>query len=126
MSEIHEKSFLIVDDVASVRSFLQQTLNQLGGTDISHAASGREALEQFNKNIPDVVFLDIELPDLDGQTILKELKAAKHNVQVVMVSAHSSVENVKAAIASGASAFIVKPFSPKKVSSVLKNLDIQI
>lgn len=124
MTNILEKSFLLVDDVPSVRTFLEQALNQLGAQDIMHAENGRQALEKFTENMPDVVFLDIELPDLDGQIVLKELKTAKSNVHVIMVSAHSSVDNVKAAIASGASGFIVKPFSPKKVSSVLKSIDI--
>lgn len=124
MSNIAETSFLLVDDVPSVRSFLQQALNQLGAVDVIHAEDGRRALERFSQNMPDVVFLDIELPDLDGQIILKEMKSIKSNTHVIMVSAHSSVDNVKAAIDSGASGFIVKPFSPKKVSSVLKSIEI--
>lgn len=120
MSEIGTLSYLIVDDVSSVREFLRQTLVHLGVSDIYEASNGEAAVQSFKQNRPDVVFLDIELPDMDGQSILKQIKVAKENAFVVMVSAHSSVDNVKTAISNGASGFIVKPFSPKKITSVLK------
>jgi len=120
MAEISNMSYLIVDDVSSVREFLRQTLIHMGVSEIYEASSGDAAISAFQKNLPDVVFLDIELPDMDGQEILKKIKSAKQNAFVVMISAHSSVENVKAAISNGASGFIVKPFSPRKITSILK------
>jgi two-component system, chemotaxis family, chemotaxis protein CheY len=120
MPDYSSTSFLIVDDTEAVRVFLQQTLAQLGAVEIHHAANGNNALAKFSEHLPDVVFLDIELPDLDGQTILKELKGIKPNVNVIMVTAHGSVDNVKEAISRGANGFVVKPFSPKKISSALK------
>ena len=120
MADIAKLSFLIVDDVSSVREFLRQTLVHMGVADIYEASSGEVAISSFKKNLPDVVFLDIELPDMDGQEILKTIKSTKQNAFVVMISAHSSVDNVKTAISNGASGFIVKPFSPKKITSVLK------
>jgi len=123
MAEVANMSYLIVDDVSSVREFLKQTLVHMGVSEIHEASSGEAAIESFQKNLPDVVFLDIELPDLDGQQILKQIKAAKQNAFVVMVSAHSSVDNVKTAISNGASGFIVKPFSPRKITSVLKKFE---
>lgn len=120
MTEISNLSFLIVDDVSSVREFLRQTLTHMGAVKILEAPSGEAAITTFETKLPDVVFLDIELPDLDGQEILKKIKGVKNDAYVVMVSAHSSVDNVKTAIANGASGFIVKPFSPRKITSVLK------
>lgn len=126
MPKVSDRSFLIVDDVPSVCLFLEQTLQHLNAVDIIKVGSGSAALDSFKIHFPDVVFLDIELPDMDGQSILKELKVLKPNVDVVMVSAHSSIDNVKAAISSGASGFIVKPFSPKKVASVLKTIGLEV
>lgn len=120
MSDIGNLSYLIVDDVSSVREFLRQTLTQYGATDIMEASSAEQALTIFKTKIPEVVFLDIELPDLDGQAVLKQIKYMKENAFVVMVSGHSTVDNVKLAIANGAAGFIVKPFSPRKITSVLK------
>ncbi|MDA8622244.1 response regulator [Psychrosphaera sp.] len=122
MSELNSTSFLIVDDVSSVRALLQQTLSQLGAVDIMKASTGQEALDIFSANLPDVVFLDIELPDFNGQSLLKEMKSIKNNVSIIMVTAHGTVDNVKESIALGASGFIVKPFSPRKIASVLKTV----
>lgn len=121
MPDLDSLSYLVVDDVGSVREFLRQSLIHLGVTtdNISEAATGEKALTAFRTNIPDVVFLDIELPDLDGQDVLKQIKAIKDNAFVVMVSAHSTVENVKVAISNGASGFIVKPFSPQKITTIM-------
>jgi len=123
MADVSNMSYLIVDDVSSVREFLRQTLVHMGVTEIYEASSGEAAIASFQKNLPDIVFLDIELPDLDGQQILKTIKSTKQNAFVVMVSAHSSVDNVKTAISNGASGFIVKPFSPRKITSVLKKFE---
>ena len=120
MADVANLSYLIVDDVSSVREFLRQTLIHMGASEIYEASSGESATNSFQANLPDVVFLDIELPDYDGQQILKKIRAAKPNAFVVMVSAHSSVDNVKTAISNGASGFIVKPFSPRKITSILK------
>jgi two-component system chemotaxis response regulator CheY len=121
MAALDSLSYLIVDDVGSVREFLRQSLIHLGVAteNISEAATGEKALKVFRDNIPDVVFLDIELPDLDGQDVLKQIKTIKNNAFVVMVSAHSTVDNVKEAISNGASGFIVKPFSPQKITTIM-------
>lgn len=120
MIGISNLSFLLVDDVSTVRDFLRQTLLQLGATEIYEASSGNKALSEFNKNMPDVVFLDIELPGANGQDILKEIRSKKPNAHVVMVSAHASADNVKTSIGHGASGFVVKPFTAQKIRSVLK------
>ncbi|MDC2888258.1 response regulator [Psychrosphaera algicola] len=77
-------------------------------------------MQSFNKNLPDIIFLDIELPKSNGQQILKEMRLIKPNAFVVMVSAHSSADNVKTSIELGASGFVVKPFTSQKIRSVLK------
>ena len=119
MSGFSNLSYLIVDDVSAVREFLKQSLFQMGVTEIYEAPNGESALAKFSEHFPDVVFLDIELPDADGNSILKQIKARKSDAFVVMISAHSSVENVKEAVSSGASGFIVKPFSPQKITNIL-------
>lgn len=120
MMAFASSSFLIVDDVATIRDFLRQTLTHLGASEIYEASSGEEALSCFHTNYPDIIFLDIELPKANGHEILKQIRAIKSNAFVVMVSAHSSAENVKTSLGLGASGFIVKPFTAQKIRSVLK------
>ncbi|MDO6718364.1 response regulator [Psychrosphaera sp. 1_MG-2023] len=120
MVAITNLSFLIVDDVAMVRDFLRQTLVNMGANSIFEASTGEGGMQSFNKNLPDIIFLDIELPKSNGQQILKEMRLIKPNAFVVMVSAHSSADNVKTSIELGASGFVVKPFTSQKIRSVLK------
>jgi len=112
-------SVLIIDDVTSVREYLRQTLMLLGITHVSEASDGSHGISSYNKQRHDVVFLDIELPDCDGKNLLRQLKEINPNANVVIMTAHSTVENVQQSILAGACGFIAKPFSAKKIESVL-------
>ena len=67
-------SALVVDDVAAVRSYISQILQQMGITSVYEAADGRSALQLFDDHQPQLVFLDIHLPDVNGHQLLKEIK----------------------------------------------------
>lgn len=111
---------LIVDDVAAVRSYLKQILLGLGVPDIAEAADGAEARVLYTRLQPQLVFLDIQLPDMNGKELLRQFKSQNQHSQIVMVSAFSSVSNLKDSIAAGASAFVVKPFSVKRISHLMQ------
>ncbi|KZN54163.1 response regulator [Pseudoalteromonas luteoviolacea] len=113
-------SILIVDDVGTVRSFLHQTLMHLGIDNVKEASTAKQCIEACKERHFDIVFLDIELPDGDGKELIAELAQINPEINVVMVSAHSTVDNVKDAIERGAKGFVVKPFSPKKIAAMLK------
>lgn len=112
-------SVLIIDDVPSVREYLRQTLMLLGISQVSEASNGSLGINSYTKQHQDVVFLDIELPDCDGKSLLRQLKEINPNANVVIMTAHSTVENVQQSILAGACGFIAKPFSAKKIESVL-------
>jgi two-component system chemotaxis response regulator CheY len=112
-------SVLIIDDVPSVREYLRQTLMLLGITHVSEAGNGSLGISSYTKQQHDIVFLDIELPDCDGKSLLRQLKEINPNANVVIMTAHSTVENVQQSILAGACGFIAKPFSAKKIESVL-------
>lgn len=112
-------SVLIIDDVTSVREYLRQTLMLLGIDKVSEASDGSHGIRSYSQLQQDVVFLDIELPDCDGKNLLKQLKDINPGANVVIMTAHSTVENVQQSILAGACGFIAKPFSAKKVESVL-------
>jgi two-component system chemotaxis response regulator CheY len=110
---------LIVDDVSELRAFLTGCLKQLGFTNVSQAKDGINAMQQLKKTPRNIVFLDIEMPKQNGIETLKEIHELNPDTFVIMLSCHSSLENVKEAISSGASGFIVKPFSSDKVKESL-------
>ena len=91
-------SVLIVDDVGTVRNFLHQTLMHLGINIINEASTASQCLQLCEKHKFSIVFLDIELPDGNGKDIIAKLNEISPETNVVMVSAHSTVENVKDAI----------------------------
>lgn len=112
-------SVLIIDDAYTVREYLRQTLMHLGISNIHEAADGKRGMQVFTETQHDLVFLDIELPDINGQKLLQQIKTQADKTHVVMVTAHSSVENVRNSIAAGASGFIAKPFSPLKIKNIV-------
>ncbi|MDX5406373.1 MAG: response regulator [Chromatiaceae bacterium] len=113
-------SILIIDDAYTVREYLRQTLMHLGISTVHEAADGGRGLSVFNQHQHDLVFLDIELPDINGQQLLKKIKTESDRTHVVMVTAHNSVDNVQKSIAAGASGFIAKPFSPQKIKNIVE------
>lgn len=113
------RNALIVDDVTDMRSLLKTTLHQFDIHDVSEASTGQKALDAYYENGHDLVFLDIDLPDMSGLDILEKLLERNSRVHVIMVSGESSIENVKNALGKGAKGFIAKPYSPSKIKGAL-------
>ncbi len=108
-------SALIVDDMAEMAGLLEITIKKYGATPTVIAQTGNQALDLYSKAEYQIVFLDINLPDMLGVAVLDELKKLDPNVYVVMVSAHSSIENIRDSVQHGAKGFIVKPYTPEKI-----------
>lgn len=114
----------IIDDDASARSLLASILRMNGHYNICSLSERNESLRTLDGLRPGVVFLDIEMPGQDGFRFLSRIKASHPDCFVVMVSAHSSLDNVKKAIELGADGFIAKPFSTGKITDIMtKYLD---
>ncbi|MEE2024672.1 MULTISPECIES: response regulator [Alkalimonas] len=112
---------LIVDDVAAVRSYLKQILFAVGVSDVVEAADGAEATSLYHQLQPQLIFMDIQLPDINGKELLRQFKSINQSSQIVMISAFSSVDNLRASIAAGAHAFVVKPFSAKRIMHLVQS-----
>ncbi len=120
MQSSNDLSVLIIDDNNAIRGFLHQTLTHLGVLHVVEASSGFAGMESFKDGAFNIVFLDLGLPDIDGNEVLRQLKKMDEKVSVVIVSSHSSVDLVKESVGCGAQGYIVKPFSPKKIAAIIK------
>ncbi|BCS80714.1 response regulator [Anaerocellum diazotrophicum] len=113
---------MIVDDAVFIRKVLKGILIELGYNVVAEASTGKDAIEQASKVKPDIITLDITLPDMSGIDVLKEIKKINPAIQIIMVSALSGQEAVMQALREGAVNYITKPFSKEKIESVLKSV----
>jgi len=121
-------NILLVDDVEYSREILRAALsNSINAQNRSikaafyHSSNGHSIIQQIESQKIDLVYLDINLPDISGIDILKNIRVVFPKLMVIMVSGENSSENVKSAIASGANGFIVKPFTSQRVTDSLNN-----
>lgn len=110
----------MVDDAAFMRMMLKDILLKGGFEIAGEATNGAEAVRLYQELKPDLVTMDITMPEVDGIAAVKEIKKIDPNAKVVMVSAMGQQAMVIEAIQAGASDFIVKPFQPDRVLEALK------
>lgn len=106
---------LIVDDNAFMRSTIKGVLTQAGFDVAAEAADGAEAVNTYATIKPDLVTMDITMPNMDGVEALKELLKRDPGAKVVMVSAMGQESLVVEAVTAGAVDFVIKPFEPDRV-----------
>lgn len=111
---------LVVDDAAFMRMMIKDTLAKLGYDDVEEAADGLIAVEKYQQLNPDLVMLDITMPNLDGIGALKQIKEINPDAKIVMCSAMGQESMVVEAIKLGALDFIVKPFKPDRIAKTMK------
>ncbi|HEO8419003.1 response regulator [Niallia sp. FSL W8-0635] len=109
------QKILIVDDAAFMRMMIKDILSKNGYEIVGEAADGMQAIEKFKETQPDLVTMDITMPEMDGITALKEIKKMSPNAKVIMCSAMGQQAMVIDAIQAGAKDFIVKPFQADRV-----------
>jgi two-component system, chemotaxis family, chemotaxis protein CheY len=117
-----KRKILVVDDSYYMRTMLKNLLADAGHDIIGEAANGEEALKLAKTLLPDMVTLDVILPDTTGLEVLKEIKKDLPHLKVVIVSAVGQELVVNEAIQNGAIAYIVKPFNEEKVVEVVENV----
>lgn len=116
-------SILIIDDDFQIRNHLRMSLKQYGYHLIHDAFNAESGVTLFKKHSPDITFLDINLPDHNGLSVLNTLLEINSNAYIVMLSGESTLDNVKRSVDQGAKGFIVKPFKMKKIVESLSKLD---
>ena len=116
------KSILICDDAAFMRMMIKDILTKNGYEIAAEAENGAIAVEKYTEAKPDLVLMDITMPDMDGIQALKKIKEIDANANVIMCSAMGQQAMVIEAIQSGAKDFIVKPFQAERVLEAVKKV----
>ena len=116
------KNILICDDAAFMRMMIKDILTKNGYNVVGEAENGKIAVEKYSELSPDLVLLDITMPEMDGIGALKAIKAKDPNACVIMCSAMGQQAMVIEAIQSGAKDFIVKPFQAERVLEAVKKV----
>lgn len=116
------KKVLICDDAAFMRMMIKDILTKNGYEVAGEAENGKKAVEKYNETKPDLVLMDITMPEMDGIRALKAIKGADPSASVIMCSAMGQQAMVIEAIQSGAKDFIVKPFQAERVLEAVKKV----
>jgi len=119
-------SVIIVDDNDMMRSILRSMLRGETYEVIGEARNGIAAVDIANRLKPDIICLDIMMPEKSGLEALREIKAARPEIAVVMITSSSEPETVQTAIQNGASGYIVKPFNAAKVLDTLAHVSAKL
>jgi two-component system chemotaxis response regulator CheY len=113
---------LVVDDAAFMRMMIKDILRKGGYEVIGEAEDGIKAVEKFRELRPDLVTMDITMPDMDGITAVKEIRKVDPNAMIIMCSAMGQQAMVIDAIQAGAKDFVVKPFQPERVLEAVRKV----
>ena len=116
------KGILLVDDAAFMRMLLKDILVKNGYEVLGEAENGLKAVEKYKELNPDLVIMDITMPEMDGIEAVKEIKKINPSAAVIMCSAMGQQSMVIEAIQSGAKDFIVKPFQADRIIEAVRKV----
>lgn len=119
---LNDLKILLVEDQAEARALLRNMLLELGITQIFEASNGEEALSFLDSayDFIDLVMCDWNMPSVSGLEVLRDIRKVNESLPFLMVTGRSDVESVKEAKASGVTAYIRKPFTPKQLEAKLR------
>ena len=113
---------LIVDDAAFMRMMIKDILEKNGYDVVAEANNGIKAVEMYKREKPDVVTMDITMPDMDGIEAVKAIREFDPSAKIIMCSAMGQQSMVMDAIRAGAKDFVVKPFQPDRVLEAMSKI----
>ena len=123
----YEQSIITVDDSSTMRRIIKNTLQKLGFETILEAGNGVEALEDKYKNKVDMIVTDWNMPEMDGLTFVKAVRAKDEykDLPILMITTEAAKEDILTALRSGVNNYVVKPFTPETLQEkVFKLLDL--
>lgn len=116
-------TFIITDDAVFMRTLLRKIIEQCGDYEVAgEASNGREAIEAAKKHQPDILTLDITMPEMDGIQAVPEILKVSPKTKIIMVSAMGQQSMVIEAIKQGARDFVVKPFDKSRIFQSINNV----
>ncbi|MBE5904798.1 MAG: response regulator [Pseudobutyrivibrio sp.] len=119
--DITNKKILICDDSVLARKQLMDAVKEIAdGAIFLEGRNGAEAIELYKKEKPDIVFMDIVMPEKDGNEALSEIKAFDQDAVIIIVSSVGTQDQLKKAIQLGAKDFIQKPFEKNQISEIIE------
>ena len=123
----YEQSIITVDDSSTMRRIIKNTLQKIGFETILEAGNGVEALEVMSKNKVDMIVTDWNMPEMDGLTFVKAVRAKDEykDLPILMITTEAAKEDILTALRSGVNNYVVKPFTPETLQEkVFKLLDL--
>jgi DNA-binding NtrC family response regulator len=117
-AESFAHTILVVDDDADTREVIKDRLESLGHRVLT-AAGGSEGLEALERYNPHLILLDVEMPDMNGIEVLKQIRRRGHDTTAVMITAYGTIEKAVQAMKEGAYDFIPKPFEPDHIALIV-------
>ena len=119
--DINNKKILICDDSVLARKQLKDAVNEVAaGAVFLEGKNGVEAVELYKSEKPDIVFMDIVMPEKDGNEALSEIKEFDNEAVIIIVSSVGTQEQLKKAIQLGAKDFIQKPFEKNQIKEIIE------
>ncbi len=106
---------LLVDDSRTIRNIQKNVLKQLGYTDVDEAEDGVKALERFKEQVPDLMLVDWNMPNMDGITLVKKIREINKTVPIIMCTTEAEKSRVLEAIKAGVNNYAVKPFTTESL-----------
>jgi len=116
------KRILIADDAQFMRLAIRKMLEKHDCEIVDEAANGLEAVEKYIKYTPDIVTMDITMPEMDGVQAIREIKKINPDAKILVISAMGQEIHVKEAVMAGASGFIVKPLKEEDIVKSIMRL----
>jgi two-component system chemotaxis response regulator CheY len=113
---------LVVDDSLIMRRNITKMLEALGHKVVAEAKDGHEAIEVYRRTKPDLVTMDITMPEMDGIASVKELRKIDKEAKIMMVTSHGQEDMVISAIRSGASGYLLKPINLMKLGDSIRKV----
>jgi len=102
---------LLVDESRTIRNIQKNVLKQLGYTDVMEAEDGVQALAHFPGNVPDLMLVDWNMPNMDGITLIRKVRETNKTVPIIMCTTEAEKSRVVEAIKAGVNNYVVKPFT---------------
>ena len=122
MQQMGAKRVLIVDDAVVMRMMIKGILNKNGYEVVGEAQNGLEAVEKYRSLVPDLVTMDMVMPEMDGIAAVKQIVADHPDARIIMCTSMGQQALVVEAIQAGAKSFITKPFQPPKILETIQKV----